>query len=619
LSCSEFTMSEINKHVYQALETYCNLTVEPEYAVLLKGSWGCGKSHFVEEFIEQHKDYKFLFVSLYGVESVDAIEDKFFQQLNPILSSKSMVLAGKIGKGLLKGTIKLDLDDDGKADGAASIGIPDIKLTDYLTDTKKCILIFDDLERCSMELNQILGYINYFVEKNGYKVIIIADEEKLFDKENADNQPYSSIKEKLIGKTLHLESDVGRVFDLFSEKIITDSDLKRLIVENKQLLINIYRQSSYENLRSLRKIFLEFNSLYILLDSKIKSNPELMSHLLQIYAVISMEIYSGSFKVDDLRSIIGFEYFLELPDEDVDKAEANLKKVSAKYTVNLQETLIDVADWQVWFEKGIFDKVKVNSTLMKSLYFQTKNAPEWKKLLRLFDLEQSEFDVLKVSIWNSFFNDEIFEVGAIKQVVSTYLYLAKMKLISKSTNDVLDEAKKIVVAAVSNNKLDIPDSLNPEHDLDSYGGFTFISDEVKEFQEFSAFLNEQIYAYQSKRREDKLPSLLALMSNNVKEFTELMCNQSEETESFAYKPVLHRVPIQEFIDILESLSNVNKNLVNRALHKRYKNQNISTMKPEFEWMKNVLDKIELKYKNNNSIDGVVMKRFVAGIRPYLKS
>jgi hypothetical protein len=94
-------MSEINKHVYQALETYCNLTVEPEYAVLLKGSWGCGKSHFVEEFIEQHKDYKFLFVSLYGVESVDAIEDKFFQQLNPILSSKSMVLAGKIGKGLL--------------------------------------------------------------------------------------------------------------------------------------------------------------------------------------------------------------------------------------------------------------------------------------------------------------------------------------------------------------------------------------------------------------------------------------------------------------------------------------------------------------------------------------
>jgi hypothetical protein len=109
------------------------------------------------------------------------------------------------------------------------------------------------------------------------------------------------------------------------------------------------------------------------------------------------------------------------------------------------------------------------------------------------------------------------------------------------------------------------------------------------------------------------------MSSNVEEFTELICNQSEERESFAYKPVLHRVPIQKFIDILESLSNVNKNLINRALHKRYKNQNISTMKSEFEWMKNVLGEIELKYKNNNSIDGLVMMRFVAGIRPYLKS
>ncbi|MFT2092111.1 P-loop NTPase fold protein [Paraglaciecola sp. 2405UD69-4] len=612
-------MSEINKHVYQALDTYCKLTVEPEYAVLLKGSWGCGKSHFVEEFIQKHKDYKFLFVSLYGVASVDAIEDKFFQQLNPILSSKSMILAGKIGKGLLKGTIKLDLDNDGKDDTSANIGIPDIKLADYLTDTKKCILVFDDLERCSMELNQILGYINYFVEKNGYKVIIIADEEKLIEKENADKQPYTSIKEKLIGKTLHLESDVDSVFDLFSKIIITDTDLNKLILENKQLFINIYRQSSYENLRSLRKIFLEFRSLYALLDSKIKNNPELMSHFLQIYAVISMEIYSGSFKVDDLRSIIGFECFLELPDEDVDKAEANLKKVSAKYTVNLRETLIDVSDWQDWFKKGIFDKEKVNSALMKSLYFQNNNSPEWKKLLRLFDLEQSEFDALKVSTWNSFSNDEILEVGAVKQVVSTYLYLAKMKLISKSTSDVLDEAKKIVIEAVRNNKFDIPDSLNPEHDLDSFGGFTFISDGVKEFQEFSTFLNEQVYAYQAQQRENKIPNLLELMSNNVEKFTELMCNQSEERESFAYKPVLDRVPIQQFIEILESLSNVNKNLVNRALHKRYKNQNVSAMKSEFEWIKNVLGKIELKYKNNNSIDGLVMMRFVSGISPYIKS
>jgi hypothetical protein len=612
-------MSEINKHVYQALDTYCKLTVEPEYAVLLKGSWGCGKSHFIEEFIQKHKDYKFLFVSLYGVASVDAIEDKFFQQLNPILSSKSMILAGKIGKGLLKGTIKLDLDNDGKDDASANIGIPEIKLADYLTDTKKCILVFDDLERCSMELNQILGYINYFVEKNGYKVIIIADEEKLFDKENADNQSYSSIKEKLIGKTLHLESDVGRVFDLFSEKIITDSDLNRLIVENKQLLINIYRQSSYENLRSLRKIFLEFNSLYVLLDSKIKNYPELMCHLLQIYAVISMEIYSGSFKVDDLRSIIGFEYFLEQPDEDVDKAEANLKEFSAKYTVNLQETLIDVADWQDWFAKGILDREKINSTLMKSLYFQNENTSEWKKLLGLYDLEQAEFDKLKISAWKSFVNFEIKEFGAIKQLVGLYLYLAEVNLIDESAKGILRNAKKIVKQAVDECKLNIPDSLNPEYDFGSFEGHAYFSEDKAEFKQFNDFFVSEIYSYQAKNRENKAPDILNLMVSDVSKFTELMCNQTGEDETFVYKAVLHAIPTDTFIKTIRSLSNSNKKFVCQALRNRYKNQKGSAMRPEVEWIKGVIDKIDLLYTGDNSLDSLVMIKFAEWIKPYLKN
>ena len=233
-------MSEKNKHIYKALEDYCNLAVEPEYAVLLKGSWGCGKSHFVEEFINQNNQLKFLTVSLYGVNSVDAIEDKFFQQLNPVLSNKKMVLAGKIGKGLLKGTLKIDLDDDGKAEGSAKVGVPDIKLTDYLTNTSDCILVFDDLERCSMELNDILGYINYFVEKDGYKVIVIADEDKLIGNETEDNQAYSNIKEKLFGKTLCLEPDFEHVYTKFINQIIDEDALRNLLISNLGIVSAIF-------------------------------------------------------------------------------------------------------------------------------------------------------------------------------------------------------------------------------------------------------------------------------------------------------------------------------------------------------------------------------------------
>jgi KAP family P-loop domain len=45
-----------------------------------------------------------------------------------------------------------------------------------LRNIDKSILIFDDLERCKVEISSLLGYINYFVEQQEMKVIIIANE-----------------------------------------------------------------------------------------------------------------------------------------------------------------------------------------------------------------------------------------------------------------------------------------------------------------------------------------------------------------------------------------------------------------------------------------------------------
>ena len=41
------------------------------------------------------------------------------------------------------------------------------------------ILIFDDLERCKIPINDLLGYINQFVEHLNLKVIIVANEKEI--------------------------------------------------------------------------------------------------------------------------------------------------------------------------------------------------------------------------------------------------------------------------------------------------------------------------------------------------------------------------------------------------------------------------------------------------------
>ena len=172
-------MSHPNQHVTEYLNYYCSMDSAPEFAVLLNGEWGSGKTWFIKKFIEEN-DLKIIYVSLYGITSFTEIEDEFFRQLHPKLSSKGAVIAGKIFKGLLKTTINIDLNSDGNSEGSITSSLSDLNLPDYLTNVDKHILIFDDLERCKLELNNLLGYINYFVEHQGHKVIILAHEDKLF-------------------------------------------------------------------------------------------------------------------------------------------------------------------------------------------------------------------------------------------------------------------------------------------------------------------------------------------------------------------------------------------------------------------------------------------------------
>ena len=199
-----------NEHISQFLNYYIKLS-NPQYAVLLKGKWGSGKSHFINEYKEHLKtnEHKFIYVSLYGVTSYDEIETKFLETIHPRLYNKKTIFAGKIAKQFLKGTLKIDWDDNGQENAELETKIPDFKPEDLL-NTKDYILIFDDLERCSINIINLLGYINFFVEHQSYKVILIANEKEL-----KKTKKYKTIKEKLIGKTFEFKTNSYLAYDSF--------------------------------------------------------------------------------------------------------------------------------------------------------------------------------------------------------------------------------------------------------------------------------------------------------------------------------------------------------------------------------------------------------------------
>ncbi len=236
-----------------------------KYAVMVSGEWGCGKTYMLkklylpeldEKFKENNKNNKKpIYVTLNGINDIAEIKNKIFIELgsdNVLKKASPIVNLAALGSEIIiKGTGKVI--KNGYAE-----------LLNKMVEIKNIVIFFDDLERCKIEITEILGFINDLVENYDAKVIIIADEDKINknfafknieqkylvalklleskSKENMDykeqmkltkeeifddDEKYKSIKEKTIFKTLRVKNDIKSIITDFSNKMIENRDLKK--------------------------------------------------------------------------------------------------------------------------------------------------------------------------------------------------------------------------------------------------------------------------------------------------------------------------------------------------------------------------------------------------------
>lgn len=326
-----------NKHIEEYLNYYCDLSQSPKFAILLKGKWGAGKTWFINQYIEKlkAKEKKCLYVSLYGVTNYSEIEDLLRQQLYPFRTSKGMVIAGKLFKGFLKGALKIDLNNDGKDDMMWNVSIPDIDIPQKFEDSSFSLLIFDDLERCSINIENILGYINSFVESQYLKVVIIANEEEI----STEPEKYKKIKEKLIGKTFEIFPDFsGALNEVLNQ--VHNPQAKDFLSKNLDFIQDLYRQAECMNLRILNQISLDFERFFEKLPEKARNKAELIKDLLELLIIFSIEISCGRLDPKDISQIdqkLGEELVLAIRAKDTDSKENKANTEDKKSFIGIFE------------------------------------------------------------------------------------------------------------------------------------------------------------------------------------------------------------------------------------------------------------------------------------------
>ena len=387
-----------NKHIKEFLNYYIELP-NPQYAVLLKGKWGSGKTHFINEYkneLNKNKQ-KYIYVSLYGVTSYDEIETKFLEAIYPRLYNKKTIFAGKIAKQLLKATLKIDLDGNQQENAEIEVKIPDLKPEDLL-NTKYYILIFDDLERCSINIINLLGYINFFVEHQSYKVILIANEKEL-----KKTKKYKTIKEKLIGKTFEFKTNSSLAYDSFLIELKNENRVKENILEKqKSNILELFEKSQSNNLRALRQTLLDFERFYDEVLVNHQAKEELIKDILYWFFLFSFEIRQGNSEILKLDEFREEYYSLVFNNEKKEEAKKTKYKLFLnKYNLNDNfEVNISIHLWKEILLNSNIKKEDINLELKNSKYYF--DEPSWKKLIRFFDLEEDNFKTILEDVYIRF-------------------------------------------------------------------------------------------------------------------------------------------------------------------------------------------------------------------------
>ncbi len=180
------------------------------YAVLIDGEWGCGKTFFVKNELSQaikeqeklgkNRDIKY--ISLYGCKSVSDIQENIFWALadgvkegpnedkdsdrsNIKVIRKLLQSGRKIGSAVFK---KFNAEDLVYSFSSDWINL------------SPSIYIFDDLERCDCPMNEVFGFLNELVEHEDKKVILVANEAEISgtaDPTNPEQQYFLALQDKI--------------------------------------------------------------------------------------------------------------------------------------------------------------------------------------------------------------------------------------------------------------------------------------------------------------------------------------------------------------------------------------------------------------------------------------
>jgi hypothetical protein len=585
------TKVDPNQHIKDYLDFYLSLTHPPRYAVLINGPWGIGKTHLIKRILKDWtgKDKKYIYLSLFGLATQDEIDAALLRSLYPQLTGKTTRLAGRAVKSALK-VFKVNLDE--------------LKLDEFIDKFQGEVYVFDDLERCEMPINKVMGYINEFVEHDGCKVIVVANETEI-DKQNG----YDKRREKLIGKTLEVQSSFDEAFEYFCS-LVDDVGAKTLLEAYASKISSIYAQSQLNNLRILQQTMWEFERLFCALSDKHRQNSAAMVAILGLLFTLSFELKAARISPEDLNSRNAMTAAMA---EHAGHAPAGITLASRRYPeVDLYDTILSNDALSEALTKGIVNQKAIRSSLDKSHYFiDASDEPAWVTVWNYFDRTDVQFETALENMIKQFDNRQIVIPGELLHVFGLGLFLARIEVIENSTQEILAKGKHYIDDLYTQKRLE-PTNESNEVRFGGWEGLGICEQDTKEYREFFDYLTKKQQQVVVDAYPEKSEILMKEMEKDPDLFLRRICFTQSEDNLYYRIPILAYIDPDIFVTALLAQHPGHQHTLLRALERRYEGGGLDRdLASERTWLTAVRDKLQARA---DDMTGIAKYRLLNAIK-----
>lgn len=439
-----------------------------DYAIMINGEWGSGKTYFwnhkiknkIESLQLNGKQYTTIYMSLYGISNLEEISKKIFIETTQLMDRNLQKYMQTNGQTTIPEYAKTGLDMAnffGVTQNGDHIDYEEF----FSTDDK--VLCFDDLERANVDVIDILGYINNFVEHDHIKTIIICNEKELstkfksnnlemktfiatylLDKEGslvkANDKPmveqiqdkieyvfdkandYERIKEKLIGETFEYAPEFSYIINGLLMRYENNEELIRFLRQNTTLIVSTFNKSGTRNLRILKHALNDFKKIFEMVNKHYpNTNNRVLQTMLIFTIAVSFEIKAGKVTKDKFINIKDNEEYKSILVSSrvllTDNRQFYIKEFDNSYYYNFKSEYRFIKFIEIYVRTRIFN-MKVFRENMEVIIntVDRDKLPGYKRLLteEYWKINDDQFDGIIEEVLEDVKNGRISLIEIVK-------------------------------------------------------------------------------------------------------------------------------------------------------------------------------------------------------------